>query len=108
MKKSLSILITVAILSLLIGCTTSNTSSRPLAAYSIFPADSSTYTILGEVYAEGEVGYLDLLDEARAVYPGCDDVVNIKVDVQSTTVFSFFTSVSTNYYVMSGIAISYK
>lgn len=108
MKKSLFILITVAILSLLIGCTTTDSASRPLAAFSIFPADSSTYTILGEVYAEGKVGYLDLLDEARAVYPGCDDVVNIKVDVQSTTVYSFLSSVSTNYYVMSGIAISYK
>lgn len=108
--KRLSIFVLVVTVFVLMGCSTFIETSRPFSAHSTFPADASTYQILGEVYVEGEVGYLDLLTQAKATYPTCDDVVNIKADVRtaSTENLFFLVNSTVNYYSISGIAIKYN
>ena len=72
-----------------------------------FPADSSTYEVLGRVSIKTSAtksGYSKLYEAAKAQYPDTDDVVNVKID-KKTTVFLIFVFHS---YEMSGIAINYK
>ena len=72
-----------------------------------FPADASTYDVLGRVEVTASAtksGYSKLYAAAVKQYPIADDVVNVKVDFTKTR-FLIFTSQK---FTMSGIAINYK
>ncbi len=95
-------------LSLVLGLFASCVSNTPDHDGTNFPADSSTYTILGRVSIGGTSkanGYIKLLEEAQRKYPECDDVVNIIVDAHQTFFQRLFR---TGNYNLSGIAIDYK
>lgn len=107
MKKALLALAAAALVMIVAGCTSMNYVSDA----GQFPADSSTYQILGRVElvktSAGNSGYKDLFAAAVNQYPETNDVVNVKVDVQTTRFwfifpFKFYT------YELSGIAIKYK
>ena len=88
----------------LASCTT----QAPFTDSTHFPADASTYTILGRVSIEGvsqSNGYMKLLEAAKRKYPKCDDVVNIVVDVHANFFQKLFGKANYN---LSGIAIDYK
>jgi hypothetical protein len=120
MKKRKTVALLAALVAVLVlaGCTTvsTRTVTNPLAAYVSFPADGP-YVILGRVEyttAQGEDGYLRLLEEAQRLYPEADDVVNILVDASDTykIVTDEFTGEETvtkinSVYTMSAIAIAY-
>lgn len=95
-------------LALVLGLSASCVTNAPAHDSTSFPADSSTYTILGRVSIEGASssnGYMKLLEEAQRKYPECDDVVNIVVDAHA----SFFQKMfGGGNYNLSGIAIDYK
>ena len=105
-KKSLFAVVFGAIL-MIVGfaaCTT----QAPVADSTSFPADASTYTILGRVSIEGASssnGYMKLLQAAQNKYPECDDVVNIVVDAHASFFQKLFGKANYN---LSGIAIDYK
>lgn len=82
-------------------------SMHPVSDAGSFPADASTYEVLGRVEVTASAtksGYSKLYAEAVKKYPNADDVVNVKVDYKRST-FLIFTSQK---YTMSGIAINYK
>ncbi|MCH5289773.1 MAG: hypothetical protein J1E32_07680 [Treponema sp.] len=102
-KKTCIVLFVSALVAVVSGCTSMGFVSDAGA----FPADASTYEVLGRVSIETSAkksGYGKLYQEAKDLYPETDDVVNVKVD-KKRTVFLFFSFES---YEMSGIAISYK
>ena len=105
MKKALLALAAAALVMLVAGCTSMNYVSDA----GQFPADSSTYQILGRVEmnrsSPGLSGYRDLFDVAKKQYPDADDVVNVKVNVQTTRILFIF---SFRTYELSGIVIKYK
>ena len=95
------------ILVLALGIFSACSSVMPLTSDVSFPADSSKYAILGRVTLEANVGknsYTKLIEKAKQMYPGADDVVNIIVDAKES---SFFGMKSYKY-ILSGIAIDYK
>ena len=95
-------------LMLVLGAFTACVTNAPVGDSTSFPADSSTYTILGRVSIEGASksnGYMKLLEEAQRKYPDCDDVVNIVVDAHATFFQKMFGGGNYN---LSGIAIDYK
>lgn len=101
MKKLFFVLLTSL---MLVGCAT----QMPIAARVDFPQDSAKYRILGRVTLEAKAsksGYIKLLEEAKRVYPECDDVVNIMVDATGTK--SLIGGITYKNYVMTGIAIDY-
>ena len=101
MKRVLVLLLGV-ISGLLVGCT----SITPVMANGDFPAEGD-YAILGRVMVVSETsksGYSQLLEEAKELYPDCDDVLNIILDTKQTS-FLFFRSKPK--YIMSGIAVDY-
>ena len=107
MKKALLALAAAALVMLVAGCTSMNYVSDA----GQFPADSSTYQILGRVELQntspGKSGFKDLFEAAKEQYPEVDDVVNVKVNVQTTRVWFIFLW-KWNTYELSGIAIKYK
>ena len=107
MKKALLALVAAALVMLVTGCTAMNFVSDA----GQFPADSSTYQILGRVEliqnVAGKAGYKDLFEAAKEQYPEADDIVNVKVNVQ-TTRFWFILPFKFNTYELSGIVIKYK
>ncbi|MBP5156249.1 MAG: hypothetical protein ILP18_00050 [Treponema sp.] len=95
-------------LMLVLGLFAACVTNAPVGDSTSFPADSSTYTILGRVSIEGASkanGYMKLLEEAQRKYPNCDDVVNIVVDAHATFFQKMFGGGNYN---LSGIAIDYK
>ena len=91
-----------------LGLFASCVTNAPVGDSTSFPADASTYTILGRVSIEGASksnGYMKLLEEAQRKYPNCDDVVNIVVDAHATFFQKMFGGGNYN---LSGIAIDYK
>lgn len=83
-------------------------SMAPVSDKGAFPADASSYTVLGCVEIESAAeksGYSRLYQAAVKEYPECDDVVNVKVDYKETTLLFIFKF---RKYSMSGIAISCK
>ena len=107
MKSGRAALATAGLL-LVLGVFASCVSNAPVQDSTSFPADSSTYKILGRVSIEGvskENGYMKLLEEAQRKYPDCDDVVNIVVDAHQTFFQKLFHSGNYN---LSGIAIDYR
>lgn len=104
MKKALLALVAALLVMIVTGCTAMNFVSDA----GQFPADSSSYQVLGRVElrktSAGLSGYKDLFKKAKKEYPEADDVVNVKVNVQTTRIlFILF-----NTYELSGIAIKYK
>lgn len=105
MKKTIKL----SILSILatfffLSCTT----MVPVRSDVSYPADASTYEILGRVlvnYDQEHSGYSKLLEAAKDQYPEADDVVNIIVDAEYKTFLGLPISAT---YTMSGIAIDYK
>ena len=103
MKKAFFAFIAAALVMVATGCT----SMGFVSDAGSFPADASTYEVLGRVSVKTSAtksGYSKLYAEAKNLYPDTDDVVNVKID-KKTTVFLFFVF---NSYEMSGIAINYK
>ena len=107
MKKALLALVAAALVMIVTGCTAMNFVSDA----GTFPADSSTYQVLGRVELQrtsaGSSGYKDLFDLAKKQYPDADDIVNVKVNIQ-TTRFWFILPFKFNTYELSGIVIKYK
>jgi hypothetical protein len=70
---------------------------------------NTEFEILGEVVYEsgGRIGYIELLREARSLYPDCDYVIDIMVDRQDTTTAFFFLKSVTTTWIMRGTAIKY-
>ncbi len=92
----------ICFVALLAGCST----MRPVQSDSHYPTDGNKYIILGRVTLEADsahTGYTKLIEQAKALYPNADDVVNIVVDAKVT---SFFWSKKYKY-ILSGIAIHY-
>ena len=104
MKKALLALVAALLVMIVTGCTAMNFVSDA----GQFPADSSSYQVLGRVELEnisaGLSGYKDLFNKAKKEYPEADDVVNVKVNVQTTRILF----IKFNTYELSGIAIKYK
>ena len=78
MKKTF--ILSSFILVLALGIFSACSSVMPLASDVSFPADSSKYAILGRVTLEANVGknsYTKLIEKAKQMYPGADDVVKI-------------------------------
>ncbi len=105
MKKALLALVAALWVMIVTGCTAMNFVSDA----GQFPADSSSYQVLGRVELEktsaGLSGYKDLFNKAKKEYPEADDVVNVKVNIQTTKILFIFRF---NTYELSGIAIKYK
>lgn len=102
-KMSLRILCAVMVIAVSLLAMSGCKMTTPVVSNTAFPADASTYEILGRVEMEvpkAKAGYTKLLDYAKRKYPQTDDVVNIMVDAAENA----FTST----YIMSGIAIRYK
>ncbi len=103
MKKAFFALLAAAMIAVVTGCT----SMGFVSDAGEFPADASTYEVLGRVSIKTSAtnsGYSKLYQAAKDLYPDTDDVVNVKID-KKTTVFLIFVF---NSYEMSGIAINYK
>ena len=103
MKKAFFALLAAAMIAVVTGCT----SMGFVSDAGEFPADASTYEVLGRVSIKTlatNSGYSKLYQAAKDLYPDTDDVVNVKID-KKTTVFLIFVF---NSYEMSGIAINYK
>ncbi len=103
MKKAFLAFFAVALVAVFTGCT----SMGFVSDAGQFPADASTYEVLGRVSIKTSAtksGYSKLYEEAKKQYPETDDVVNVKID-KKTTIFLIFVFHS---YEMSGIAINYK
>lgn len=102
-KKTCVALFVSALIAVVSGCT----SMGFVSDAGTFPADASTYEVLGRVSTKASAtksGYGKLYQEAKDLYPETDDVVNVKIDKKKIAFlcFSFET------YEMSGIAIHYK
>lgn len=96
MKRIFIGLAVAALVSVLAACSTTALGYEHAA----FPADGSTYQVLGRVtvqFKEGQAAYYKLVEAAQAQYPDADDVVNIMVDIRNESK-----------YILSGIAIHYK
>lgn len=113
MKKTLVIAIMMAVLLLSASCAT----RMPYAeAGLIGPLAEKDYEILGPVGIEGRnhnilgfigwggIGYNDLLDAARELYPETDAVINITEDFTSFAVAIIYNSFG---FEISGLAIRY-
>ena len=106
--KSVRGILAAMSLMLVLGLFAACVTNAPVGDSTSFPADASTYTILGRVSIEGASkanGYMKLLEEAQRKYPECDDVVNIVVDAHATFFQKMFGGGNYN---LSGIAIDYK
>lgn len=104
MKKFLGVAMIMTTILMAIGCAT----QTPLTANANFPQDGAKYRILGRVTLEAKAtksGYAKLVEEAKRLYPSCDDVVNIMIDAKGSK--GLFGGVTYKNYVMSGIAIDY-
>lgn len=103
MKKIGFLLVLAVLLAAFTGCTAMSFVSDAGA----FPADASTYEVLGRVTTQTsstKSGYSKLYATAKSQYPTADDVVNVKIDRKDTWFLIFhFAS-----FEMSGIAIHYK
>lgn len=104
MKKTCIALFVSALIAVISGCTSMGFVSDAGA----FPADASTYEVLGRVSIKASAkksGYSKLYQAAKDLYPEADDVVNVKIDKKRTVILFIFAFET---YEMSGIAIDYK
>jgi len=72
--------------------TTYNLTTDDFSIKGTVVAEGEAKNLLG-IYATGDNGYQSLLEEARA--QGCDDVMNVRMDVAYTNIFVFYTEVHT-------------
>ncbi|MCR5723523.1 MAG: hypothetical protein K6G80_00385 [Treponema sp.] len=103
LKKLAVAFAAAAVVLLATACTT----MVPVVDNGHFPADASTYTVLGTVSVSApatNAGYTKLIAEAKKLYPAADDVVNIKID-RKTTIFLIFMFQK---FEMTGVVIDYK
>lgn len=90
MRKSVLLLVViVAVLLFAVSCSTSSFSQDGIATNLAV----REYKELGKfTYSSGKVGYSDILNAAKSIYPDCDEVIDIYTEtVDSTILFIFHT-----------------
>ena len=96
MKKTVLLLaIVAAVLLLAVACSTSSFSQEG----STTDLAVREYKELGKfTYSSGKVGYTDILAAAKAVYPECDEVIDIYTETVDSTILFIFHVRTINVY----------
>ncbi len=113
MKKLVKLFLFVLVVLAFISCSTrmpyheaglvGNVIEKDYEVLGPVSVSGSNHNVLG-IIGWGGIGYNDLLEKAKELYPETDAVINITEDVKSFSVWLFYNSFGMD---LSGLAIKY-
>lgn len=113
MKKLVNLFLFVLVVLAFISCSTrmpyheaglvGNVIEKNYEVLGPVSVSGSNHNVLG-IIGWGGIGYNDLLEKAKELYPETDAVINITEDVKSFSVWLFYNSFGMD---LSGLAIKY-